>query len=71
MGWGMALIGRIMGAGEAESVAGRALLEQRYRALQRQIPLLYTVALTNFLGLHLATGGPHMTGRSTSGAVPA
>lgn len=57
MGWARTCIGRIIDAGEAETPAGRALLEQRYRALQRQIPLLYTVALTNFLGLHVASGG--------------
>src|SRR3954462_1557259 len=57
MGWAKTVFQRIVDAGEADSPAGRALLEQRYRALQRQIPLLYTVALTNFLGLHLATGG--------------
>jgi diguanylate cyclase (GGDEF)-like protein len=49
--------GKLIDAGETESRAGRALLEERYRALQKQIPLLYMVALTNFLGLHLATGG--------------
>jgi diguanylate cyclase (GGDEF)-like protein len=47
----------VIDAGEAESRAGRALLEERYHALQRQIPLLYLVALTNFLGLQLATDG--------------
>src|SRR3954471_7307289 len=57
MGWGKTVFQRVVDAGEADSPAGRALLEQRYRALQRQIPLLYTVALTNVLGLHLATGG--------------
>src|SRR4051812_29043647 len=44
-------------AGEAATPTGRALLEQRYRALQRQIPLLYTVALTNVFGLIIATQG--------------
>jgi diguanylate cyclase (GGDEF)-like protein len=57
MGWGNAVFARLADVGEAESPAGRALLEERYRALQRQIPLLYTVALTNLLGLHVATGG--------------
>jgi diguanylate cyclase (GGDEF)-like protein len=57
MGWGSTCFGKLIDAGEARTRAGRALLEERYRALQRQIPLLYTVALTNFLGLHLATGG--------------
>ncbi|HEX4739095.1 MAG TPA: EAL domain-containing protein [Allosphingosinicella sp.] len=57
MEWGKDWFRRLIDAGEAESRAGRALLEERYRALQRQIPLLYLVALTNFLGLELATGG--------------
>jgi diguanylate cyclase (GGDEF)-like protein len=57
MGLGIAIVRRLVGAGEAETHAGRALLEQRFKAMQRQIPLLYTVALTNVLGLHLATGG--------------
>jgi diguanylate cyclase (GGDEF)-like protein len=48
---------RLIDAGECETRAGCALLEERYRALQKQIPLLYLVALTNFLGLQLATGG--------------
>ncbi|HEX9955561.1 MAG TPA: EAL domain-containing protein [Allosphingosinicella sp.] len=46
-----------MDVGEAETPAGRALLEERYRVLLRQIPFLYAVALANFLGLYLATGG--------------
>jgi diguanylate cyclase (GGDEF)-like protein len=50
-------LGRLMDVGEAESLAGRSLLEERYRALQRQIPLLYLIALANFIGLHLATTG--------------
>ena len=50
-------LGALIDAGEAETPAGRALLEERYKALLRQIPLLYIVALANFLGLHLATGG--------------
>lgn len=57
MRWGNAVFGRLADVGEAATPAGRALLEERYRALQRQIPLLYTVALTNLLGLHVATGG--------------
>jgi diguanylate cyclase (GGDEF)-like protein len=57
MRWGLSRLNGLIDAGEAESPAGRALLEERYRALQRQIPVLYTVALANFLGLGLATGG--------------
>src|SRR4051795_13078116 len=57
MGWGKALFVKLTDAGEAESHAGRVLLEERYRALQRQIPLLYIVILSNLLGLALAAGG--------------
>jgi diguanylate cyclase (GGDEF)-like protein len=57
MGWVKERWRALVDAGEAETPAGRALLEQRYRALQRQIPLLYTVALTNVFGLLVATGG--------------
>ena len=50
--------GRLLDAGEAKTAFGRALLRERYRALQRQIPLLYAIALVNFLGLHFASGEP-------------
>jgi diguanylate cyclase (GGDEF)-like protein len=48
---------RLVDAGEVESVGGRILLQERYRAMQRQIPLLYVVVLTNLIGLHLSGGG--------------
>jgi diguanylate cyclase (GGDEF)-like protein len=48
---------RLLDIGESASPVGRALLDVRYRALQKQIPLLYLIALVNFIGLHLATGG--------------
>ncbi|HEX6375150.1 MAG TPA: EAL domain-containing protein [Allosphingosinicella sp.] len=48
---------KLADVGEARTAAGRALLEERYQSLLRQIPLLYIVALANYLGLHLATGG--------------
>ena len=51
-------IARLLDAGEAKTAFGRALLRERYRALQRQIPLLYAIALVNFLGLHFASGQP-------------
>ncbi|HEY0411516.1 MAG TPA: EAL domain-containing protein [Allosphingosinicella sp.] len=57
MGWGKKLFVTLTDAGEANSPAGRVLLEERYRALQRQIPLLYIVILSNLLGLALAAGG--------------
>jgi diguanylate cyclase (GGDEF)-like protein len=49
---------RLLDVGEAKTAFGRALLRERYRALQRQIPLLYAIALINFLGLHFASGEP-------------
>jgi diguanylate cyclase (GGDEF)-like protein len=49
---------RFFDAGESRTAFGRALLSERYRALQRQIPLLYAIAITNFLGLHVASGAP-------------
>src|SRR3954464_9875491 len=51
-------VGRLLDVGEAKTAFGRALLNERYRALQRQIPLLYAIALVNFLGLHFASGEP-------------
>ncbi|HEY7809752.1 MAG TPA: EAL domain-containing protein [Allosphingosinicella sp.] len=57
MGWVFDRIPNLVDIGEAETPVGRALLEERYRVLQRQVPLLYTVALANYLGLYLATGG--------------
>lgn len=57
MGWVTSCFGKLIDVGEVETVAGRALVQERYRALLRQIPLLYVVALANYLGLHLATGG--------------
>jgi diguanylate cyclase (GGDEF)-like protein len=57
MGWGSKSLRGLVEVGELDSLSGRVLLEERFRALQRLIPLLYTIALTNFLGLYLATGG--------------
>lgn len=57
MGWGLRRLVRLIDAGEVESVGGRILLEERFRALQRQIPLLYLVIFANMIGLYLASGG--------------
>ena len=51
-------IARLLDVGEARTAFGRALLRERYRALQRQIPLLYAIVLVNFLGLHFVSGEP-------------
>ncbi|MEA3065541.1 MAG: hypothetical protein QOJ27_1993 [Sphingomonadales bacterium] len=57
MGRGIGKLIRAIDAGEVESVGGRILLEERFRALQRQIPLLYVVIFANMIGLYLASGG--------------
>lgn len=54
MGRGLLLrAARVLDIGEAETEFGRTLLRVRYSALQRQIPLLYLIALANFVGLRL------------------
>lgn len=53
----MKWLSRLANAGEAETPGGRALLEERFRTLQRQIPLLYLVIFANMMGLYLAAGG--------------
>jgi diguanylate cyclase (GGDEF)-like protein len=55
------VLSRLFDIGEAETPLGRALLQERYRALQRQVPLLYTIALANFLGLLFASGAANFT----------
>jgi diguanylate cyclase (GGDEF)-like protein len=57
MVWGLGKLSRLVDAGEVETVGGRILLEERFRALQRQIPLLYIVIFANMVGLYLASGG--------------
>lgn len=44
-------------AGEIETSFGRAMVEERYAALRRQIPIIYVLAVVNLGGLELATGG--------------
>lgn len=46
-------LSRFLSAGETETAFGRALLCERYRALQRQIPLVYLLVLSNVVGFHL------------------
>src|SRR5688572_33201705 len=57
MGWGLERLRGLIDAGEVETVGGRILLEERFRALQRQVPLLYIVIFSNMVGLYLASGG--------------
>ena len=53
-------------ARELATSAGRSLMLERYRAMQRQMPLLYLVALVNFFGFHLASAD-----LATSDIIPA
>ena len=57
MGRALSKLRRLVDAGEVETVGGRILLEERFRALQRQVPLLYIVIFSNMVGLYLASGG--------------
>jgi diguanylate cyclase (GGDEF)-like protein len=57
MGRALSKLRRLVDAGEVETVSGRILLEERFRALQRQVPLLYIVIFSNMVGLYLASGG--------------
>lgn len=43
--------------GEGLSPEDKAQARAAYQALQRQVPLLYAVALANVVGLHVSTGG--------------
>jgi diguanylate cyclase (GGDEF)-like protein len=54
-------VSRLFDIGEAKTAFGRALLQERYRALQRQVPLLYTIAIVNFAGLVFASGAHAFT----------
>lgn len=56
LAWIKLAISRVLDVGEVETPSGRALLQVQYRALQRQIPLLYLIALSSMLGVHLGRG---------------
>ena len=43
--------------GEIDTPMGRALVEERYAALRRQVPILYVLATTNVLALQITTKG--------------
>ena len=62
-------LSRLFDIGEAKTAFGRALLVERYRALQRQVPLLYTIAFVNFLGLVFASGAESFSALA-SGQLP-
>ncbi|HVM39110.1 MAG TPA: EAL domain-containing protein, partial [Sphingomicrobium sp.] len=48
--------------GEVHTPAERALVEERYRSLRRQVPIIYLIAVVNLFGLHVATGGEFAVG---------
>lgn len=45
------------GVGEIDTAAGRAVVEERFSALRRQVPVIYLMAVTNLCGLELAIRG--------------
>lgn len=50
-------LGQHLAVGEIDSPMGQALVEERYAALRRQVPILYVLATTNVLALQLITTG--------------
>jgi predicted signal transduction protein with EAL and GGDEF domain len=50
------LLNRIFGIDAADTLLGRELLKVRYRALQRQIPLIYLIALSSLVGIQASSG---------------
>ena len=42
---------------EPHTPSGRALIEERYWSLRRQVPILYLLGFVNLSGMELATGG--------------
>jgi diguanylate cyclase (GGDEF)-like protein len=43
--------------GEIDTAMGRALVEERFAALRRQVPIIYVLAATNILALQIITKG--------------
>ncbi|MFL6774965.1 MAG: putative bifunctional diguanylate cyclase/phosphodiesterase [Sphingomicrobium sp.] len=44
-------------ASDLTTAAGRALVEERYWSLRRQVPIVYLLGFVNLAGMELATGG--------------
>ncbi|HUG46751.1 MAG TPA: EAL domain-containing protein, partial [Sphingomicrobium sp.] len=63
------LVRRFLDAGEIETAAGRALVEERYTALRRQIPIIYVLIAVNLFGLQVASGGVLEFGVNVPSAV--
>lgn len=53
---------RLFDVGEVRSAVGRAIVEERYASLRRQIPVIYAMALVNLFGLQVATSGTFVLG---------
>ncbi len=51
------LTGLVTGSNDITTATGRAILEERYRSLRRQVPIVYLLAAVNVTGMELATGG--------------
>ena len=58
-------------AGETQSAFGRAMVEERYSALRRQVPIIYVLAAVNLCGLEIATSGQLTIGWNLPTAVTA
>lgn len=63
------LVRRSLGAGEVETPTGRALVEERYAALRRQIPIIYLLVAVNLFGLQVAAGGRLEFGLNVPSAI--
>lgn len=48
--------GLLFGVDEIDTPTGRAIVEERYATLRRQIPVIYLLALVNLAGLEIASG---------------
>ena len=53
---------RYFDAGEIDTSAGRALVEERYAALRQQIPIIYLLAVVNLCGMEVTTTGKLVVG---------
>ena len=47
----------LAGSGDINTATGRAIIEERYRSLRRQVPIVYLLGAVNVTGMELATGG--------------
>ena len=48
---------RFLSAGEIDTPGGRALVEERYATLRRQVPIVYMLAAVNLFGLQVTSVG--------------